>query len=93
MGSSSALQHKQDPKSCIKPHIEQEKCTFKHHSGSQGKKGNSQLTDFLVRLCGDLLPGVGFQVVGVDLGGKKRSHEILLALPALGDAATGSDPL
>lgn len=23
--------------------------------------------DFLVRLCGDLLPGVGFQVVGVDL--------------------------
>lgn len=38
------------------------------HCGSQGKRGNPKLTDFVVRLGADLLPGVGLQVVGVDLG-------------------------
>lgn len=89
------LKHKQDLKASIKSHIEQENCTFKYldYSGLQGKMGNSKLTDFLVRFCGDLLPGVGFQVVGVDLEGKRGAMRSSWLCQHQDEAATGSDPL
>jgi len=68
-----------------------ENCIFEALAGSQGKPdtGNSRLTNFFMRFCGNFLPGVGFKVVRMDLKGQR---EAISSSWLSDDAVADSDP-